>query len=122
MTDEGEYFSLEELAAEENLTLDPSSCGNITEEYMLVRMHRNHHQIPGSDKNISKLNTNAMMIRTFKTCSFIMLFILAIIKIQINANTNRNPKIYKKCSFILLVVLAITWFAPARPVHHCCSS
>ena len=32
----GEYFSLEDLAAEENLTLDPSACGNITAEYMLV--------------------------------------------------------------------------------------
>ena len=38
MTDGGEYFSLEELAAEENLTLDPSACGNITEEYMQVRL------------------------------------------------------------------------------------
>ena len=39
MTDDGEFFSLEELAAEENLTLDPSACVNITAEYMLVGSH-----------------------------------------------------------------------------------
>ena len=42
MADEGEYFSLEELAAEENLTLDPSACGNITAEYMLVGCHQTY--------------------------------------------------------------------------------
>ena len=95
MTDGGEYFSLEELAAEENLTLDPSACGNITEEYMLVRMHRNHHQIPGSDENISKLNTNTMMFRTFKTCSFILLVALTITEIQINAIEIEIPRFPK---------------------------
>ena len=42
MAEEGEYFSLEELAAEENLTLDPSACGNITAEYMLVGCHQTY--------------------------------------------------------------------------------
>ena len=36
MTDGEEFFSLEDFASEENLTLDPSACGNITAEYMQV--------------------------------------------------------------------------------------
>ena len=36
MSETGDYYSLEELARDENLTLDPAVCGNITDEYMLV--------------------------------------------------------------------------------------
>ena len=36
MSETGDYYSLEELARDDNLTLDPAVCGNITDEYMLV--------------------------------------------------------------------------------------
>lgn len=36
MSETGDYYSLEELARDDNMTLDPAVCGNITDEYMLV--------------------------------------------------------------------------------------
>ena len=42
MSGGAEYFSLEELAAEENLTLDPAACGNMTDEYILVGFYDFH--------------------------------------------------------------------------------